>query len=254
MKTTLSSIQRALRTLQTFSADQPELGVTEISKILGVHKSSISRIISTLASEGFLEQNSVNKKYRLGLKLVDLGNLVLNRYDLRDHVRPFMEELGKRTGEIVHVAILEKNEIVYIEKQGEGQTLTVSTKIGGRSPAHASGMGKVLLAYILPEELKAVFSFGPMVKCTPFTINEKPKILKELKKIRKQGFAYDNEESFQGIRCVAAPIFNSNGKVIAALSITAPKQRMGHQRMKDLKKLIVETAQSISRQTGAYRI
>jgi len=248
----LSSIKRALQILQLFSPHQPELGVIETSKILRVHKSSISRIMGTLAAEGFLEKDPVSKRYRLGLKLADLGNRALGHYGLRDHARPYMETLGRSTGEIIHLSILDRNEIVYLEKQGEGQALTVSTRIGGRSPAHASAMGKVLLAGLSSKELKDVLSTGPLMRCTPSTITGIPRLLDELDRVRKQGFAIDDEESFSGIRCVAAPISNSHGKVIAALSVTVPKQRMGHQRLKEIRRQIIETAQSISRRVGTY--
>lgn len=244
----LSSVKRALKILETFSADQPELGVTEISKILKSHKSSISRILFTLVSEGFVEKNPFNNKYRLGLKLVDLGNRVLSRYDLRDIAGPFMEELAKRTGEIIHLSFLDKNEIVYLEKKGEGQTLTVATKIGGRSPAHASAMGKVFLSGLSQEELADLLALGPLLKCTPNTITGIPDLLRELDKVRKQGFAIDNEESFPGIRCVAAPIKNSKGKIVAAISATVPTQRMGQERMNEIGEQVIETACSISKQ------
>ena len=250
MTAPLSSIKKALKILQIFSQDYPDLGVTEISRILGVHKSSVSRIIGTLASEGFLEKNPSSGKYRLGLKLIDLGNRVLSRYDLRDHATPFMEELAKRTGEIIHLSILDKNEIVYLDKKGEGQALTIGTKVGGRNPAHASSMGKVLLAGVSHQELMNILSLGPLVPCTSSTITKTSQLLKELEKVRKQGFAMDNEESFPGIRCVAAPIYDREGKVVAALSVTAPRQRMGQERMKEIKRQVIETARSISRRIG----
>jgi len=250
MTAPLSSIKKALKILQIFSQDYPDLGVNEISRILGVHKSSISRIIGTLASEGFLEKNPSNGKYRLGLKLVDLGNRVLSRYDLRDHATPFMEELAKKTGEIIHLSILDRNEIVYLDKKGEGQALTVGTKVGGRTPAHASSMGKILLAGVSHPELMDVLSLGPLLPRTPSTITAIPELLKELEKVRKQGFAIDDEESFPGIRCVAAPIYDRGGKVFAALSVTAPKQRMGQERMKVIKTQVIETARSVSKRYG----
>ena len=117
----LSSVKKALQVLETFSEQQPELSLTEISKRLNSHKSSIFRILITLASEGFVEKNPVNNKYRLGLKVLNLANRVMGRYDLRDLAGPYMEELAQRTGEIIHLSILDRNEIVYLEKKGEGQ-------------------------------------------------------------------------------------------------------------------------------------
>ena len=246
----LSSIRKALQILQTFSADRSELGVTEISRLLGVHKSSISRIIATLASEGFLEKNPDNGRYRLGFKLLDLGNLVLGRYDLRNYAAPFMEELARRTREVIHLSILDKNQIVYLDKKGEGQALTVGTKIGGRNPAHASSMGKVLLSGLPPHELKEALSMEPLAASTPFTITKVPALLIELEKVKRQGFALDNEESFPGIRCVAAPLYDRTGKMVAALSVTAPRQRMSQERLKEIREMVVGTARSISRRIG----
>ncbi len=242
----LSSVRKALRVLETFSADRPELGVTEISGILNSHKSSVSRILTTLLSEGFLEKNPLNSKYRLGMKLVDLGNRVLNRFDIRDHAGPFMEELARKTREIIHLSILDRNEIVYLEKKGEGQTLTVATRIGGRSPAHACAMGKVLLSGLSPEELTDALGLGPLARFTPTTITEMPQLRAELEGVRKHGFAIDNEESFPGIRCVAAPVFRGKGNMVAAISATVPAPRMGQERMKALIKEVMETARRIS--------
>ncbi len=245
----LSSVKKTFKVLEIFSSDHPELGVTEISSFLRIDKSSISRILMTLTAAGFVEKNPLNRKYRLGWKLVDLGNRVMSRYNnIRDHASPFMEDLAKRIEEVVHFSILDKNEIVYLDKKGEGQTLTVATKIGGRNPGHASAMGKVLLAGLSPEDLEEVLALGQLRRFTPTTITEVPKLLKELEKVRKQGFGIDNEESFPGIKCVAAPIKDSKGKVIAAISTTVPTQRMTKERIVELRKRVMETALLISNQ------
>jgi len=242
----LSSVRKTLKVLQAFSAGQPELGLTEISNLLNSHKSSTFRILTTLMSEGFVEKDPLTHKYRLGLRLVDLGNRVLVRYDMRDHARPHMEQLARKIEEIIHLSILDKNEIVYLEKKGEGQPLTVATKVGGRSPAHASAMGKVLLSGLSPKELDDVLAIGPLARFTPNTITGIPQLLRELEKIRSQGFAIDNEETFPGIRCVAAPVRSRSGGVVAAISATVPTQRMGQQRMNEIRKEIIETAHLIS--------
>ncbi len=242
----LSSVSKALQVLDTFSDDQPELSVTEISKLLHSHKSSISRILITLASEGFVEKNPDNQKYSLGLKMLDLAGRVMNRFDLRDHAAPLMEALAQCLEEIVHLSILDKNEIVYLDKKGQGQALTVSTKAGGRSPAHASAMGKVLLSGLSEAALESVLPAFPLTRFTPATITEKPELLKELSKVRDQGFGVDDEETFPGIRCVAAPIYGAGGTIVAAISATVPKQRMGLRRMKEIREQVIETAQRIS--------
>ena len=244
----LSSVKKSLEVLQVFSGDQLEMSVTEISKVLNSHKSSISRILITLASEGFVEKNPQTNKYRLGLKLLELAGLVMQRYDLREHAGPHMEELAQELGEIVHLALLDGNEIVYLEKKGQGQALTVATKVGGRHPAHASAMGKVLLSGLSKRELADVLAIGPLVKYTPYTITEVP----ELDRVRERGFALDDEEGFLGIRCVAAPIYNREGKIICAISTTVPKQRMGDRRTNEIRKQIVETTRLISERIRVF--
>ena len=225
-----------------------------MSRLLNTHKSSISRILRTLASEGFVEKNPLNSKYRLGLKLLELANQVLGRYELRDLAASHMEALAQETGEIVHLAVLDKADIVYLEKRGGGQTLTVATKVGGRNPAHASAMGKVLLSGLAPEDLDRLLVWGTLVRLTPRTIVERGRLLKELRQVREQGFAVDDEESFPGIRCVAAPIRGMGDRVIAAISVTVPKQRMPRQRIEEIGKNVIAKARLISECVAAGRL
>jgi DNA-binding IclR family transcriptional regulator len=249
----LSSVKKALKVLEVFTDERTELGVTQISELLKSHKSSISRILMTLMAEGFVEKNPLTNKYHLGMKLIELGHRALSRFDLKDYASPYLETLAKKTNEIIHLSILDKNEIVYIDKKGEGQVLTVATKVGGRNLAYACGMGKVLLSGLASEELAEVLAMAPLKQFTPTTIAEIPQLLKELDRVRKQGFAIDHEESFPGIKCVAAPIKDSRGKVIAAMSATVPKQRMDKERMRELTKLVTECAQQISEQIKIRR-
>ncbi len=251
MTLALSSVKRALQVLEAFDDDHPELGVTQISGQLGCHKSSISRILATLLVHGFVEKNSQTGKYRLGVKLIELGHRALRHFDLKEWARPFLEDLAERTGEIVHLSILDKNEIVYLDKIGREQLLTVSTRVGGRHPAHSSAMGKVLLSGLSEERLSETLALAPLGRFTANTITEVPRLIKELDKVRRQGFAIDNEESFAGIRCVAAPVKNPRGEVIAAISTTVPKQRMGRERMRELIPLVTGCAQKISERVKA---
>ena len=246
----LSSVKKALNVLEAFSDDRTELGVTQIAELLNSHKSSISRILMTLLAEGFVEKNPQTNKYRLGLKMVELGYRALKRFDLEELATPFLEELADKTNEIIHLAVLDKNEIIYSDKRGKEQVLTVATRIGGRHPAYCSAMGKVLLAGLSQERLNEVLAIEPLRRFTPTTITQVTILRKELERVRKQGFAIDNEESFPGIRCVAAPVYDRNGKIVAALSVTAPRQRMGQERLKEIRELVVETARSISRRRG----
>ena len=253
MTAPLSSVKKALKVLEAFTEDRTELGVTQIADLLKSHKSSVSRILMTLMTEGFVEKSPLTNKYRLGMKLVDLGNRVLSRFDLKDYASPHLEALAQETNEIIHLSILDKNEILYIDKRGKEQVLTVATRIGGRHPAYCSAMGKVLLAGLPQDRLNEALAMGPLRRFTPTTITQVPILRKELERVRKQGFAIDNEESFPGIKCVAAPIRNSQGEAVAAISATVPKLRMGKQRTKELIQLVTMYAEKISERTKSVR-
>jgi DNA-binding IclR family transcriptional regulator len=252
MGPSLSSVQKALKILQTFAVDSPELNLTEISRRLNSHKSSVFRLLSTLAAEGFVEKNPLTHKYRIGLKFIEIAHRSLQSFDWVSEASPLMERLSREVGEIVHLSILDGAEVVYLEKRGEGQGqgLTVSTNKGGRDPAHSCAMGKVLLAGLPSEELAKALRSAPLIKRTPNTITEIAALQRELEKVRKRGVAMDQEESFPGIKCVAAPIQDRNGKTVAAISVTAPSQRMGQQRMKDIRRLVIDTAHLISERIG----
>ncbi len=242
----ISSVKKAMDLLKLFTAEQPELGLTELSSHMELHKSSIYRIMSTLAAAGFVEKDQVTNKYRLGLIFLELANHVLSRYDFRERVKPYLVELAQKTGEIIHLSILDGADIIYLDKKGQAQTLTVATKIGERSPAYCSAMGKALLAGLTRQELKKRLGQGSLKKMTANTIVEMGRLAAELEKVKHQGFAIDDEEAFTGISCVAAPLKRTDGAVIAAISATVPKQRMGKERMGEMSKLVKETAQLIS--------
>jgi DNA-binding IclR family transcriptional regulator len=250
----LTSVRRALSVLDLFSVEHPELSLAEMARCMDVHKSSVLRILATLESAGLVAKDGRTGKYRLGLKILELAGRVLSRYDLRTVAGPYMEELARTSGEIIHLSIRDGDQIVYLDKKGQGQVLTVATRIGGRHPAYASAMGKVLLAGMPPEESEALIGSSPRVALTPHTITDAAVLAEELARVRSAGYALDNEESFPGISCVAAPIRDRSGRVVAAISVTVPTQRMGATRREELRRLVVETARAISSQSAGEEI
>ena len=242
----LSSVSKALTLLDAFTAEKPELTLSELARRAGTHKSSAFRLLSTLQAHGFVEKNPAGRGYRLGWKPLELAGRLLGRYELRELAAPFMEALAKKSGEIVHLSILDGGQIVYLDKRGRSQPLTVSTTIGGRSPAHASAMGKVLLAGLPAAEARRVLGARRLARFTPTTITDPRRLEHELEDIRRQGFALDNEEAFPGIRCVAAPLRDREGVVRAAISITAPTQRVAGRRQAEIRKWVTDTAARIS--------
>jgi len=247
----LSSVEKTLRVLEAFSPDRQELSTIQLSRLLEMDKSSVSRIVVTLHHHGYLNKNSLNNKYRLGAKLVELGNQVLLRYDQLDLggiAAPFLRELADKIEEVVHLGILDEQDVVTLKKMDGGQIVTVDTKVGGRYPAYACALGKVLLSGLPKEELRNMIAASPLKRRTPNTIVDTQALIEETDLVRRQGYAFEDEESFLGICCVAAPVKDHDGRVIAALSATVPKQRSDERRMKEILKHVIEAGELISRQ------
>jgi IclR family KDG regulon transcriptional repressor len=247
----LSSVVKTLKVLEAFSTERQELSTIDLSRLLSMDKSSVSRIVVTLQHQGYLSRNTLNGRYRLGARFIDLGNQVLHRYDSLDIgeiAGPFLRELSDTIREVVHLGILDSREVVTLRKMGGGQIVTVDTKVGGRYPAYACALGKVLLAGLTEDALARQIKNGPLVPRTPRTIVEIPALLQEIERVRAQGYAYEDEESFVGICCVAAPVRDHGGHVMAAVSATVPKQRSGEQRMKEILDQVRTAGRRISEQ------
>ena len=243
---TISSVRKAMDILMLFTGNRTGLTLSEISTRIDLHKSSVLRTLSTLAASGLIEKEPETGTYRLGLLILELAGNVLERYDFREQARPHLEELAEKTGEIIHLSILDGGDIIYLDKRGEAKPLTVATKIWGKHPAHCSAMGKVLLSGLSHGEVEKALGPGPYETFTANTITE-PAVLREiLECVRNDGFAIDDEEAFPGIRCVAAPIKGRTGEILAAISATVPKQRMDKERTEEICTLLKESADRIS--------
>lgn len=245
-----NSIARAVRILNVFTGQRSEIGLSEISREAGLHKSTVHRLLASLERAGFVEQSSENGKYRLGLKLFELGSLVMHRINLREEARPHLQALARKTKETVHLAALADGEIIYFEKIEGQSNLTIPSAIGRKIPAHCTGLGKVLLAHLPEEELEAIVRQKGLKRFTANTITSLGEFKKHLEGVRTKGYAIDNEECELGLKCVAAPVRNHTGSVVAAISIAGPSGRLRSAAIPRLSKLVMETAARISRQLG----
>jgi len=250
-KPCIQALDRALQVLLLFQQEKRELGVTEIAAKLGYYKSTVYRVLSTLERRGFVQQNELTGKYWLGFRLYALGMLANQYMGLRDLARPWLRELGERYQETVHLAVLNDNkengpEIIVIDKIETKHRLSLTPPVGSSSPAHCSGVGKVLLAYADPSWLCRVLGQAPLTKFTENTITDPGELEQELARIRRAGYALDNEEIEVGLRCVAAPIFAPSGTVVAAISVSGPTSRMTDERLPELIASVMETARAIS--------
>jgi len=226
------------------------MNMTEISEKLGFYPSTIHRILDTLKHWGYVEQDPYTQKYQLGLKLLELGMAKLHKMDLVREATPYLKELVNQCNETVHLGVLEEGEVLYLAKEESSQTIRMISYVGKRAPLHCTALGKVLLAYLSAEERKKILGEKMLPRLTENTIIDKRELEKELNKIREQGFALDREENEKDVRCIAAPIRNYQGEVIAAISISSPIFRIDKNAQNNLKEALIEVSEKISKRLG----
>jgi IclR family transcriptional regulator, KDG regulon repressor len=249
----IQAVERAVAILNAFSADEHELGVTEIADRLGLHKSTVHRFMVNLDAAGMVERNSRTGRYRLGMRIFELGGLVKQRMNLWDEALPFLESLVRDTGETGHLAVLDGGEAIYIERVEARRALRVPSAIGRGYPAHATNLGKVLLADLEPERLAEIVRERGLAAYTPHTIVDPIALEHELRRIRERGYAVDNEEYDEGLRCIGAPVRDHSGRVVAALGIGGPVTRITPARVEELSTLVIAAATGLSRRLGAHQ-
>lgn len=247
--TRLSSVTSALRLLKIFSAQEPEMGVSELARRLGVAKSTAHRLVSTLVVEGFLEQNPADGRYRLGLSLFALGTLVRRRMDVTHQAKPQLDALRDRTDETVHLAVLDGSDIVYLFNIESRQAIRMHSYLGVHRPAFCTSEGRALLAFSPPAVLAGVLRDG-LVARTGRTLTD-PKLLREvLAQVRRDGYALDDEESEEGMRSIGAPIFDATGAAVAAVGLGGPVQRLPKKTLRSCIPMVTATAEAISARLG----
>jgi len=224
--------------------------MTEISEKLELYPSTIHRILDTLKYWDYVEQDPKTQKYRLGLKLLELGMAKLHQMDLVREATPYLKELVEQCNETVHLGILEEGEVLYLAKEESSQTIRMVSYVGKRSPLHCTALGKVLLAHLSTEERKKTLGEKVLCRLTENTITDKRELEKELGKVREQDFALDKEENEKDVRCIAAPVRDYQGIVIAAISISSPIFRLNKNKQNDLEKALIETSEKISKRLG----
>lgn len=250
----VQSVDRALKIISLVSQSKEGRGVTELASHLDLNKSSIHKLLTTLVKNGYIEQDSITKKYRLGYIYLELSSILLESIDLRTQARIFLEELEKLTNEVIHLVVYNQGEAVYIEKLEGSETLRTHSKVGRRAPMHCTSVGKVILAYLSEQEVLSFLQKNGLPKHTENTITDKEKFLLELIKIRNQGFGTEIEENETGISCIAAPIFDNRGDITAAVSISGPTIRLTSEQLEILRPIIVDIGKKISARLGFYNL
>lgn len=246
----VQSVDRALSILETLSDYNEGLGVTEISDRIGLHKSTVHRLLGTLIYKGYVTQDSESNKYKITLKLFELGNKKVEDLDILTVSKPYTKELMGKVNEVVHFVIREGNNIVYIDKVEADNTIRMASTIGRRSPLYCTAVGKAILAQLSDKEVEKIWNSSKIEKLTEFTITDLKEMKEELEKVRQKGYAIDNEENELGVRCAGAPVFNRFGKVEGAISISGPTIRITEDKAEEFAKEVVKYAGLISKELG----
>jgi DNA-binding IclR family transcriptional regulator len=247
----IQAVERAASILGAFTAEEPELRLSELAARLNLHKATTHRFLVNLEHLGFVERAPRSGKYRLGWRLFELGGLVSQRLDLWDEALPFLEGLVRDTGETGHLAVLEGGQAVYIERVETRRALRLPSARRRGYPAHATNLGKVLLAYASPDLAKDILLSRELEAFTPNTITNVDQLTVELVAIRERGYSVDNEEYDEGLRCIGAPVRDSSGRVVAAVGIGGPVTRITPARVDDLSRLVIASAHGLSMRLGA---
>jgi DNA-binding IclR family transcriptional regulator len=244
----LQILSRALSVLFAFSSHRPDLTLNDLSVELSLNKASLLRILRTLEAEHFLLRSGDH--YRLGPRVLELSNVYLNTLSVHRVAQSSMTALARQCGQTVSLAVLEDLEVVYIAIEHPQREVGILGEIGGRHPAHATALGKVMLADLGEEELHQLLDGKELVRLTHRTITNPDQLIEHLAHTRKQGYAVDDEERGIGIRCVAVPIRDFKGSVVAAMSLAGPIFHMTEDALPHYKERLLETADDLSRQLG----
>jgi len=245
----IQSVARAITIMRCFTEAEPELRVTDLAMCLNLHKSTVSRILATLQREGLVGQNPETGKYHLGLGLIALAGVALGRLDVRGVSQPHLNKLVAFTQETVNITVLEGNECVNIERARSPQPIRYEGWIGRRTPIHCTAAGKVLIAHLPVEERSARLGL-PLMTYTNNTVTDRQGLEQILANIRRQGYAIVHEEFEEGFSGLAAPIFNHENRVLAAVGVSGPTYRMGPGKIEEYIDMLLQISQTISSGMG----
>ncbi|WP_078593829.1 IclR family transcriptional regulator [Evansella clarkii] len=246
----VQSVDRAMIILDCLKESPKGLGVTDLSKKLGVAKSTVHRLLSTLEKHRYVKKVNNEGIYQLGLKFLEMNHAVMENMNIVELAHPILDELTKTVAEITHLVMLENFELVYIDKVESTSTIRIYSQTGRRAPMHCTGVGKAMAAYFPEKKLERFFSHTDWKAFTPYTITKEEDFRAELDRIREKGYSLDDEEHEEGIRCVAAPVFNHQGEVQYAISATGPTNRMNNKRIEEIIPLVKKAAYKISKAIG----
>ena len=247
-------LDRALAILQMLSAEGPDLSLGAIAEKLQLHKSTIHRLIRVLDRHGMIERNSVNGRYRLGLKLFELGTKAVAQLDLRERARPVLERLVLETNETVHLCVLDGTEVVYLDKVEPVRSIRLASSVGRRNPAYCTAVGKAILAYLPEADVESIVRARGLKAMTANTITSLVELRRELAAIRERGYAIDKEEIEDGVRCVGCVVRDFTGVPVAAISVSGPSFRLTREKIKRVSRPVIVASDTLSTQLGFKQV
>lgn len=217
---------------------------------LGLHKSTVHRLLMILERHRVVEREPQTGRYRLGLRLFELGALAIARFDIRERARPHLEQVLFETEETVHLCVLDAGEVLYVDKVEPSRSVRMASKIGRLSPPHCSAVGKAMLAHLPEREVDEIVKRHGLQRLTPHTIVTPVDLKADLKNIRERGYAIDNEEAEEGVRCVGAAVLGPNGRPLGAISTSAPSFRLPMERVPAVAAAVCRATRAISIESG----
>jgi DNA-binding IclR family transcriptional regulator len=248
-KYNVPALDKALSIIETLAEQSKPLGVSDLCKLVDIPKTSAFFILNTLEGHEYITKTE-DGKYKLGTKFLTISSSILNKMDIREFAKPFMQNLLENTGFTVHLAILDNGEALYIDKLENKSFVKFSTYIGQRQLLHVSGVGKALAAYSPPHVIEAIIKAKGLPRKTENTLTTLNEFKAAMESIRKQGYAIEDEEGELGVRCIAAPIYNDQNLLVASISITALRTDLSIQEISAVGNQVKKTALLISNSLG----
>lgn len=248
----MATLNKALQVLEAFLGPEREMGLTALASQTNLNISTVHRVASVLVKRGYLVQKYRAGKYSLGPRLLQFSSLAANRITIRDVAIPFLQKLNKELNESVNLAVLDSNEALYVENTESNHQLRIFTQVGAKVPLYCTGVGKIFLAHLTKKEQEEYLSGCSFKGRTEYTITDLRQLKEELLSVRRQGIAMDSEEMEMGVKCIAAPIRDGKGNVVAAISVSGPSTRLSNYRMREIEPLIKVCTSEISIALG-YR-
>lgn len=255
-KETKNPVQSAERIFQVMEmlADNGEMGLMEISAALGLHKSTVHRLLMSLIYMGYAKQDEATQKYMLSYKVVNMAGKILDRMDILQVAKPYMERLSDLSGETVHLVQREGNKILYIYKiEARVGSIRMVSRVGMMHPMYCSGVGKAIMATLSEAEIRQIWDESVIEKKTDKTITDFADMQKVLAEVKEKGYALDDEENEKDVRCIAACLYSYQKEVRYAFSISGPTSRMTRERVEELSADVKKIQEELSRELGYYK-